>query len=171
AVGIEVVSWTNSAFKIRRRIAGTPVQQIKLGIIRAGHPRASAAVQVQVTRPAFGTEFAGSGDGPETPGKFSGERVVGCDEAANSIITARSTDYDFVLHDQRCGGRAVIFVPVCVGDIPNQVTRARVQAEQVRIIGLAINSGMPNAHAPADVARGVVNEAFAVGARMMPDRA
>src|SRR5207244_11767940 len=43
--------------------------------------------------------------------------------------------------------------------------------EQMCVVGLPVDSGMPNGCATADVARGVINKAFAVPTRMMPDHA
>src|SRR5207244_13525858 len=77
----------------------------------------------------------------------------------------------FVVYYERCGCRAVMFVPNGVGNMPDQVARASVETEQMCVVGLPVDSGMPNGCATADVARGVINKAFAVRTRMMPDHA
>src|SRR5438105_790062 len=135
--------------------------------VRSGRPLAS----IPLAQFSLLTREMAERNWPETPGQFSGERVIGGDEAANSIVAARCAHDNFVFYNERCGCRAVIFVPIGVGNIPDQVARARVETEQMCVVGLPVDSGMPNGCATADVARGVINKAFAVRTRMMPDRA
>src|SRR5436305_3999544 len=46
---------------------------------------------------------------------------------------------------------------------------ANVEAEKVRVVGLEVNAVVPQSDAAIVVLRGVVNQAFGDGARIMPD--
>src|SRR5207249_7208755 len=64
AIRIKVVAGTSVTDAIGRRVAGTPVKRIQLGIVGAGHPRGAASVQVSVAWPTVAARLARARDGP-----------------------------------------------------------------------------------------------------------
>src|SRR3954454_148073 len=97
------------------------------------------------------------GNGPEPPDEFAALRIVRCHKPADAVVAARCSDDDFVVDYQRSAGGAVVAVPTGIGNIPDQISGARVQAEQVRVVSLSINPIMPDCNPAADMARGVIN--------------
>ena len=72
------------------RIAGAPVDQVELRIVRAGSPRRSAALRpgVAVLRPGVGTWFARPWDGVAPPQFLAGFRIPTVQEPARGELAA-----------------------------------------------------------------------------------
>src|SRR5678815_4639731 len=78
-----------------------------------------------VAGPSFIARFTRTGNGVEPPGFFAGCGVEGGDESANAVFSARSTNDDLVLHNERSNG--------------DRVARSRISAVDVHIpYGLSI---------------------------------
>src|ERR1700728_1107454 len=70
-VSVEIIARADAAIEVRCWIAGAPINCIELGIVGAWHPRCSAAMQVEFSGPAFGTELSRTGYRPEPPGQLA----------------------------------------------------------------------------------------------------
>src|SRR5579871_2461556 len=73
--GIEIISEAHVAVGIRPRIARTPVERVRLGVVGAGVPGGSAAALSRIGRPGI-VGLALLGNGVEAPGQFSGGGIV-----------------------------------------------------------------------------------------------
>src|SRR5581483_72080 len=128
--GVEVVPDTRVAVPIRTWIAGAPVQQLQLGIVRTGQPRRAAAVDPTVAGPRFAAWLSGRWDRPEAPQLFAGLRVIRVEEAADARFAAADADNHFVVDDERRGRDRVakgIFADV---DHPSFDAGARVERHE-----------------------------------------
>src|SRR4029077_185789 len=65
----------------------------------------------------------------------------------------------------------VVFVVVGVGHIPKKMARARVQAEQVSVVGLNVSARAPDGNTATMVHGGVVYESFGDRAGVVPEGA
>src|SRR6185369_12017583 len=103
------------------RVPRTPVGEIELGIVGAGHPDRSAAV---LPRPRIGPAprpvagILGARGRVEPPDLLARLRIVGIDEAANAVLGAGDADDHFVFHHERRGRPAVAATEVLHRRIP-----------------------------------------------------
>src|SRR5207302_2221774 len=125
---------------------------------------------IEVAWPTVGSELARTGDCPKPPSEFAAFGVVCSNKSTNTVVTTRRADDYLVFHHQGGAGRTIIAVPVCISNVPQQISRARVQAQQVGVIGLAVNAIMPHADATADVARSIIYQALTDRPRIVPYR-
>src|SRR5207253_585298 len=70
-IRIEIVSLATAAEIQWRRIAGSPVDQIEVGIVAAGYPGRTSAVLRGVLQPGVPARFVRQRHGPEPPGFLS----------------------------------------------------------------------------------------------------
>src|SRR5579859_126521 len=104
AVGVEVGAFAGIAIEISRGIADAPIEQIQLGIIRAGEPGGASARFPAIAGPGLVAFLARGGNGPETPGAAAGVDVESREIAAMSGIAAGDADHHFVFDEQRRAG-------------------------------------------------------------------
>ena len=104
---VQVVARPSGAVPVRSGIAGAPVGEVRLGIVRTGHPDRRAAVHPRVAAPRFVARLAWPGHGVEAPHFFAGLHVPRGDEAADAELTAGGSGDHFVLHDERRHGERV----------------------------------------------------------------
>src|ERR1039458_8960282 len=97
------------------------------------------------------------------PLQFSRGGLVGGHESAHSGIAAGRADDDLIFHDQRSAGRSIVFHFIGILDVPYQVSRAGVQAEQVRVVSFGIDEVLPDRYATILVSSGVVQQSRAEG--------
>ena len=168
AIGVKVVSGTHPTLKVRRRITGAPINRIQLRIIGSGHPCSPSAVEIQFARPASGTELARGRYRPESPHQLATQCVVGGEESAHAVIAARGPHQNFVFNDQRSAGCAVIFVPIRVGHIPDKIARARIQAQEMRIVRFHVETVAPQSDPTCDMPRGIIDQSLRIRPRVMP---
>jgi hypothetical protein len=102
---------------------------------------------------------------------LAGFGIEGSNETANAVVASRSADNDFVFDNERGAGGAVVFVAFGVGDVPEKMSGASVEAEEMGVVGFEKNFGVPDGDAAIVVLGGVVDEAFADRARIVPDGA
>ena len=101
AVRVQVVTRTVPAVEVGGGVAGAPVDQIELGVVRAGHPGGAAAVPPAVPRPRLVARLPGAGNDVEPPALLAGPRVERHDMAAVRQVAAARADHDHVVHQQR----------------------------------------------------------------------
>src|SRR5262245_38964629 len=96
-----------------RRIAGAPVHEIQLGIIRSGDPARSAAdfPGVGVLRPSLVTLLTAGRDGVAAPELLAGLRIPAVNEAANAELGARDAGDENAIGDQWRDRHRVPFFP------------------------------------------------------------
>ena len=164
-IGVKIVPRTYVALEIRRGIAGPPVNRVELRIVGSRHPRSSAAMQIQFSWPAFRPEFAWTRYRPESPGQLAGQRIIGRNKAPHPIVAARSSYKDFVFDHERRAGGAVILVPIRICHVPDQIARAHVQTQQMRIIRFHVNPIAPHRDPAVDVPRRVIDQSLRKSAR------
>src|SRR2546426_10854897 len=88
-IRVQVVALAIVAVPVRRGIACAPDDQVELGIVGTGHPGWRATVLPFVGWPGLIPFFTRSWNGPEPPAPSPGFRVVGVEESANPVFTAR----------------------------------------------------------------------------------
>src|SRR6266699_3105133 len=137
-------------------------------IVSPRNPCRAAAMQIQIAWPTGGTELAGTWNGPEPPGQIASLSVICGNKASDAVISSGSSNNDFVVHDQGRTGGAVVAIPIGISDIPNQVSGAGIQTKQMRVVGHPINAIVPNTHAAAKMARGIVNQSFGDWSSIVP---
>ena len=71
--------------------------------------------------------------GIEAPFARAGRGVVGVDEAAHSVFAAGNANYDKIFYCQRRDREAVAFLVFGRHDIPDHVSRLRIERDYVRI--------------------------------------
>src|SRR5205085_7509915 len=130
------------------------------GIIGSWHPCGSAPVKIKILGPAFRSKLSGRRNRPKTPGEFACCCFVSRYEPAYSIVAARSPDEHFVLHDQRCAGRAIVFIPIGVRNIPDEIAGPGVQTEQMRIVSFHVHAVMPQGNTTADMPGCVIDQSL-----------
>src|SRR5580704_16390924 len=89
---VEIVAGAFVTTVAGRGIAGGPINEIQLRIVRTGDPGRCAAGLPRVASPGFVARLAGAGNGIESPGTLAGVGVIGIDEAAHAIFAARDTN-------------------------------------------------------------------------------
>src|SRR5260370_18836885 len=102
------------------------------------------------------------------PLRLSRGSIVGRQESAHSRITAGCADDHFIFDDKRSTGRAIVLHFVRVLHVPDQASRAGVQAEQVGIVGFGIDKVLPDGHPTVYVGCGVVQQSRTYGTTVMP---
>src|SRR5438309_1843239 len=88
---IEVIAFALVPVVIRTGIAGGPVNQSALRIVRAREPGGATAVLGSAAVPRFGSRFARRGNRPETPRALAGGSFVGIQKSPDSFIAARDS--------------------------------------------------------------------------------
>src|SRR5207253_5909505 len=133
------------------------------------HPGGAAAAQVELTGPTRGAGFSRSWDGPKAPSELPGLGVIGGNETADAVVAARSSDENFIFDDKRSAGGPVILVAFGVGNVPEEMTGAGIETQEVGIVGLEKNAIAPKSDTSTVVLGSIVNEAFGNRARIVPD--
>src|SRR5262249_32330530 len=83
-------------------IAGTPVDEVELGIVRTGHPRRSAPLEVRVAlRPGLAAFLTGIGRRVTAIEALAGVGVVAVDKAAHTELAARHALHQHTVRDGR----------------------------------------------------------------------
>src|SRR5260370_32260150 len=86
--GIEVVAPTSVAVVVGSRIAGSPIDQVEYGVLRAGDPRRRAAGLPTLAPPRFMSPLTRARDRPEAPHPPTGLPVVRVQQPANAEFAA-----------------------------------------------------------------------------------
>ena len=134
-VGVEIVALAVVTVIIRIRIAGAPVQEIELGIVGAGHPRAAAAAfqHTGVGGPRLAAPLPKTGNGVEPPDALARCRIVGVEKAPGGIFTAGDPDDHLAVDHERCQGRRVPGLVVSQDDVPKNPSGRAVERQQMRV--------------------------------------
>src|SRR5262249_1909517 len=110
-----------------------PVDEIQLGIVRAGQPHRAATALPAVTEPRVVAILTRPGYGIKPPQLFARGSVVRIQESARAEFAAGDPDEHLVFHVQRRAGDAV--TKHRVGDLrfPERQTGSRVQRDERRV--------------------------------------
>ena len=118
-VGIQVVAGAIVAVPAGIGIAGSPICQVELGIVRAGHPNRAAAVLPRLAGPGLGDRIVGGHRRRvKAPDFFPGLDVVGADPAVGALLVGGRSENDLVLDHQRRHIQLVPLMPVDQGPVP-----------------------------------------------------
>ena len=138
--GIEVVALPIVTEIAGRRIADAPVNQIRLGIETAGHPRgAAAARQLFLPGPRLAARLALARDRVEAPHALAGLGIVGVDEPARRDIAARITHNHLVFDHKRRGDDSVAHLVVVDHGVPHDLARVAIERQHVRVEGAHVH--------------------------------
>ena len=116
------------------RIAGSPVEKIQLGVVRAGHPRHAAAVLHGLRiGPGLRAGLALPRRGVPAPLHFAGLRIAGIQEAGHVHGIAAHARDNVILDHQRAGGAEILHL--LVGDLllPALFSILRIERDQPAI--------------------------------------
>src|SRR5258708_9534160 len=83
---VQIVAGANVAVIVGTGVSSSPVGQVELGVIRAGHPNGSASRLPGVASPGFLVRVARSGNGVEAPRFLPRADLVAVNERAHSDI-------------------------------------------------------------------------------------
>ena len=133
--GVEVVSRTNVSVVIRPGIPRAPVEQVQLGIVRAGQPGRGSAVLPRVASPRLRPGFARRRHGPEAPDPIARPWVVRIEKSANATLSASDADNHLVLDCQRRASRGVVQRWIRERLPPHDAASARIERDELRIQG------------------------------------
>src|ERR1019366_1095135 len=97
--------------------------------------------------------------------------LVGGHESAHSGVAAGRADDYLIINDKRSAGRPIVLHFVGILDVPYQVSRAGVEAEQVRVIRFGIDEVLPHRYATILVSGGVVQQSRTDGTTVVPQTA
>ena len=92
-----------------------------------------AAALPRVARPRVVAWFTGTGNRVEPPRALAGLRVVGVDESADAVLTARDADDHLVVHDERRERRGVALLVFLHRRVPGDRAGLHVERDQVRV--------------------------------------
>ena len=121
-------------------VADAPVGDVEVGIVGAGQPDCPAAGPPIVTLPRRATELARARDRVEAPHLVAGRRIVGGDEAADTVLTARRADEHLAVDHER-GHRDVVVAAVVPGrTLPDEPSGRRVQSDDARVEGSNVHA-------------------------------
>ena len=132
-VGVQVVAQPHLAAVVGAGVAGAPVDEVELGIVRAGDPGRRPAGAPRVAQPRLVVGMIGPRNRVRPPRAFAGLRVVRVEEPADAELPARDARHHPVLDDERRRGLAVAAPVIRHLRVPHQVARARVDGDQVRV--------------------------------------
>ena len=135
AVREEVVPRSALAIEVRGGVAGPPIDQVRLAVVRPGHPGAAAAVLPGIVglRPCLGKGITRPGHGPEPPHERACRLVVTVEVAARAPVAIAHPDHDLVLDDERRLRQPVLLAVVGDARLPNAAPVARVQRNQAAV--------------------------------------
>src|SRR5207249_8002888 len=94
-----------------------------------------ASMRPRLAAPGFRQRLPGGRYGPEAPHSFSRGCLVSREEAAHSLISTGNARDNQILHNQRRGGRAVIFAGFRHLDIPEQLAVEPVKRDKMSVVG------------------------------------
>ena len=106
AVREQVITEAGIAIPVRRGIAGGPVKQVELGVVRANSPGWGATGLVRGSRPGFITGLASGRHRVVTPDPLAGVYIVGIEESPHAVFATGNTDNGHILDDKRGRGSA-----------------------------------------------------------------
>ena len=119
----------------RLGLGGGPVDETRLGVVAPRDPRIGprAPNQRQVA-PGVAGRVSGAGDGRGAPQLGAGLRIVSGDEADVVLVPLAPghPGHDLAVHDNRAAGVPVAQVAVGHLMLPDQLTRPRVEGNQLR---------------------------------------
>ena len=147
AVRVQVVAGAAVAVPIRSGISGAPVDEIEIGIVGAGDPCRRGAPLPAVALPGLVPLLARPGNSPESPCAIARLRVVRIEKPAHAVFTARNADDDLVGERQRRAGDRVARLGIGDGDVPSNLSRLRVERDEMGIERPDVNRVVENGHA------------------------
>ena len=115
------------------RIAGAPVREVELRVVRPGDPDGYSARAPRVTLPGVRSRLARSRDRERLPRGAAGSSVQGLDEPADAELAARDADDDLSLGDEGRQGHVVALLVVLHRLVPQDLAGLGVQRHDVRV--------------------------------------
>ena len=163
AARVQIVAGAHVAIHARPGVARAPIDQVQIGIVGSGDPCGPAAALPRVARPGISARLAFGRNGVKAPGAFTRLRIVGVNEATNTVFAAGDAENDEIFHGERREREAVAFAVVHGRDVPDDVAGFRVQSNHMRVERAKENFVAKNRQAAID--------APAAGANVRRERA
>ncbi len=153
-VRVEVVALAHLPVEVGTWVARIEVQEIELRVVRRRDPavRAAARPGLALRGPGLRPRLPGSRDHVAPPHALSGLELERVGVTAHPELTARASDDDHVLDDERGDGRALAGPYVPERLIPDERTRLGVKRGHVGIEGGHEDLPVGHGAAPVDVA-------------------
>ena len=101
AVRVQVGAPPVAAVEVGRGVAGAPVDQVQLRVVRAGHPGGAPAVAPTVAGPRLVARLAGARNDVKPPALLAGVGIERHDVAAVGQVAPARADHDDVVDQQR----------------------------------------------------------------------
>ena len=131
--GVEVIAFAHVAIEIGRWIAGSPVNQVELGIVAAGQPGVAAGRLPGIAGPGFRAGLAGFGDHVPSPEPLAGGGVISVQPAVQPVVARSDSDNDLVSQRQGRDRAPVAVFRLGHFGFPEQIPGARVERDKLRI--------------------------------------
>ena len=147
-VGVEIVALAIVAVVIETGIAGRPVHEIELRIVRARHPGGAAAMLRLLALPGFGTGLtrrSARSRSARLPCPVVG--VVRRDESAHTFVATGGSGDHQIADDERRGCPVVVLVPVRHFGFPQQLAVERSSAI-MWALSVSMNTRSPETATP-----------------------
>jgi len=126
--------------EIRGGVAGSPVDQVEIGIVGSREPGRTATEAPAIPFPGFITFLTGSGHHVPAPGDASGFGVERGEIAAMRLIAAVASDDDLVLDDERRGEVvAAALLGIVDADLPSLLAGFLIERDQEIVPGAEDN--------------------------------
>ena len=134
---VEAVEAAASRRVVGLGVAGSPVDEVELGVVRAGAPRRRPAVEVRVAvgGPRLVAGLAGAGDGVAAPQLLAGGGVPAVEEAAGGRLAPGHPRDEDPVGDHGGARRVVALRPVGELLVPQLLAGLHVEGEDVVVDG------------------------------------
>ena len=132
-VRVEIIALPSVTVPVGGRVAGCPVHQVKVRVIRARHPGRTAALFIRITGPGLDAGLAFVRHGITPPLPLARLKIIGVDIAANAVFTAGNTDNDVIPNNQGGQGKAETAGIVVGFRIPHDRAGFSVKCDNTRI--------------------------------------
>ena len=148
-VGVEIVALAIERIP-RRRIAGAPVDQIKVGIIGTGDPGRAAALFPGIAGPGLGAGLALFGNRIGAPERFTGLRIEPFEIAADAVFRARNARNDDAVRHQRRDRHGVAVLRIRRLRAPDLLAGLGIERDHIGVEGCAIELAVEQRRAAID---------------------
>src|SRR5262249_43818448 len=154
--------------EVRGGVAHSPVEQVQIGIERAGHPGGAAAVAPAFARPGLVAFLPRTRDGVEPPAHVARGGVARSEIATMRGIAALNSGDDRVLYDERSAGDFAAALPGILDvDLPDFLAGSLIERNQVIVGGPEKDAAA--AYGNTAVLLSIKRDGFRKGKTILPD--
>ena len=132
AARVEVVARPHITVHVRPRIAGAPIDQVQIRIVRPRNPGRTPAALPGVAVPGLVSRLTRTRHRPEPPNAVTGLGVVGIQKISRAELRPGDPHQNHVLDDQRRGGRRIALLVVRNDFLPQDISGLGVKRHEGR---------------------------------------